>query len=871
MRSSMFHHLFRSRQSSGSRSMFVSALRETSLPVLLAFGLMLSPATAFAQDADPADDGPNVGEPGTPGEARTAPTAPPAGRGTDQQPPSISGAGKININYVDADLKGLVEYFAYVTGRNFILGETKELESKKVTIISNKPVSPAEAYEAFLSALEIHDLTTVQVGKVTKIIKATDAQQSPGAINEGGAIRSTDNFVTQIFPLTNVSASDVREIIDNLVSPNAKVLAYAPTNTLILTDSGNNLRRIYKLISELDIAAPKSTLEIIPIVYATAEDLKTVIEELYGTEETDTSSSSKSSSRRSSRSSRSSRKEPAKPEGVTAGKAAKYIQKVLADERSNSLIVMADAQGHTAVRDLVGKLDIDVDPTSRSQIYTYRLEHAKAEDVASVLNDLSQGGSGSNRNNQNSAAGKANAARKATREGNDSAAKTNNEPSGAIAAFDSGMRITHDENTNSLVIIASRDDYEVVESVIKSLDVRRKQVFVDCVIVELSSTDGFDFSLAYHAPFSAGGESQGVAAGQFGTNSLGFDLTSALAGLVGGVYGKNVSVPVAGLDGTVTDVSIPAFGIALQALSTNQLVDIISNPSLMAVDNEEAKIVVGRKIPFPQSNGLSSFGQPLVTYQREDVAITLEMTPRINSEDFVTLEMRVEVQEIEESDAIDVNQAGFITSNREIETVVVVGDNQTVVLGGLVGSTDTRVESKVPVLGDLPLIGALFRNRSTTQRRTNLMVFLTPHIVDDEEDTAELMRVKEAQRREFLRRFYGKSQDAQFREIEQLLQYSMNIVDQPSVFRGPSKVSSTATLNGYPISDEARSDVVEIAAESEGLAPGESAGELPEADVDIALPESMEEQTAADTEEGASETEPTIPDVDDVLESEGAE
>ncbi len=823
--------------------------RSESFRLLAAIALSAClPSVAMAQD------GVEPAEPSAIPDPSTSPEA---------DPPKISSAKKVRINYTDVDLLTLLKYFAQVTGKNFILGETRELASKKITIISNEPVSPDAAYQAFLSALEVHGLTTVKVGKTYKVVKASDAQQSPGPINQGDYIEATDNYVTQIITLQNVSVTDIRQIIDNLVSPNAKVLAYAPNNSLILTDSGNNLRRIYKLVTELDIAAPKSSLQIYPIVFANASEIKQLVEELYGTVE-QTQDTSSRSTRRTARSSRARRDEPTQHEGVTAGKESKYITKVLSEERTNSLIVLANEGGHEAVSDLIGKLDINVDPTARSQIYVYRLEHAKADEISKVLQDLSQSGGrqgqGGN-NTQGNPNSRVSAARaRASEPGGAASLDVDPDVGGAIAAFDSGMRIAADENTNALVIIASRDDYQVVESVIRQLDVKRKQVFVDAVIMELTSTDGFDFNLAYHTPFGQSTGAQGIVGGQFGTNSLGLDVTSALSGFTFGIFGQTVEVPVSDGQGGTTAVSIPSFGIALQAIKTMQMTNIVSAPSLMALDNEEAKIVVGRKIPFPTSNGLNSLGQPVISFQREDVAITLEMTPRVNSENFVTLELKVEVQDVEEGEG-SINQGGFITSKREVETVVLVGDNQTIVLGGLVASTDSENETKIPILGDLPLIGALFRNRSTSVRRTNLLVFLTPHIIDDEDDVEELMRVKEAQRAEFMRRFYGRTPAEQFQEIQQLLQYSKNSVDEPSVFRGPATVAATVTLDGEPISAAAREEVEAALERTRSSEPGAEAGSMPPHDViiDLESGQASDEDGGEGEEADAAETGALVP------------
>ena len=275
--------------------------------------------------------------------------------------------------------------------------------------------------------------------------------------------------------------------------------------------------------------------------------------------------------------------------------------------------------------------------------------------------------------------------------------------------------------------------------------------------------------------------------------------------------------------GQSIDLTIPAFGIVLNALKSNSAINIVSNPTIVTLDNEEARIEVGRKIPFPTTSGLNNLGQPTVTYQREDVALKLEVLPRINSSNEVTLEITVEVSEIEEDNrGLDVNTAGFITSKREVETVTIVGDNETVVLGGLVGLTDTTVETKVPVLGDLPLIGALFRGSRTESRKSDLMVFLTPHIIDGPEDMLRVREVKEAQRREFIRRFYGKSREQQMQALNELLGYSLNYIGEPSRYPPKAVPEQIGETEMSPDTLDALRD----AGNEVVIEPGAGAGEL---------------------------------------------
>ena len=809
-----------------------NALPRLVMMSLLSASLLISPP-ALAQDDDNGDEA-----------EETDDNLPATMRPPPQTPPQLStpASAKVTIDFVDAPLSDVVQYFARITGRNFIL--TDDLKGD-VTIISHKQVTVAEAYEAFLSALETAGYTTVTVGGMTKIVSHGEAGNNPLRVYEDGNIPYTDNFVTQIIQLENVSVSDISSVVKDLGGKSAKVIAYAPTNTLIITDSAVNIRRVYRIISQLDVEAPKARLEIIPLEHATASEVEKIIEELYGSAETSSSSSSNNNSSSSSRSSRNNRRNRNRnrnndsassgssgASSTTVGSEGKYIEKIISDERTNSLIIMANEEAMAAVRKLIDDIDVDVDPTKYAQLHVIYLEHAKAEDVAQVLSKLSEASSSSsssrnNRNTNNSRRG--GRTNESSRRGSESRTPDADATSSAVAAFDSGVRITSDENTNSLVIIATPDQMTILQSVIDKLDIVRKQVFVEAVIMELASEDSGEVGLGVHMGNATGDETDptiSLLSGQLGGSSLGLSQ-DLLTGMALGVFGPSITTSVSdGLGGT-TDLTIPAFGVVLNAIQSNSSTNILSTPNILTMDNEEAKIVVGRNIPFPVSNSFNANGQPVISYQREDVAITLKVTPQINESDFVTLQVFQEVQEVEEdSSGLDVSSAGFITSKRSVETTVVIRDNQTVVLGGLMGSTDTEVETKVPVLGDLPLLGRLFRGTRTTSRKTNLLVFLTPHVVNEPADMEEIYRIKVAQRQEFLRRFYGKSREEQEQALAELLQYSMNQVDQPSLYRGSSD-SDTIYIESESSSSSSVESAESGAAGIGGTSPASTPGRPP--------------------------------------------
>ncbi|MCK6502852.1 type II secretion system secretin GspD [Myxococcota bacterium] len=729
---------------------------------------------------------------------------------TRGKPPILTGRStQVTIDFVDTPITDLIKYFAEITGRNFLL--TEELKGE-VTIISHKPVSVGEAYEAFLSALESAGYTTVTVGQLTKVVATGEAASSP--LNEyyQGNIPYTDNYVTQIIQLENVAVGDVSSVVKELAGAKAKVIAYSPTNTLIITDSAVNIRRVYRIVSQLDVAAPKSGLRIFPIRYAQAAEIQKVITEIYGAEASSASSSTSAggtSARNNRRTARRATEAPAAADAAsstTVGKEGSFIQKIISDERTNSVIVLANDEAMLKIEELIAQLDIDVDPQSRAQIKVVYLEHAKAEDVAQVLSNLSENSSRASSSTRTAAGTRGAANTRNLRAGADGAAPAGaagDDDGSAVAALDGGTRITSDENTNSLVIVATPDQFQVLEQVIKQLDIRRQQVFVQAVILEMAGEDTFELGLGLHGgiPGEDGGLQIGSA--QLGGSSLGLS-TEALSGLAVGVYGKTIEVPLSGLSGSEsTTLAVPAFGIALNALASNSAVNIVATPEILTMDNEEAKIVVGRNVPFPVSSGRDNNNNPIISYQREDVATTLKVTPQINESNFVTLELFQEVTEVEEDDSgLDVTTAGFITSKRSAETVVVVQDNQTVVIGGLIGSTDTQVETKIPILGDLPLIGNLFRGKRDVSRKTNLLIFLTPHIIEEPADLEEVYRIKWAQREEFIRRFYGKSREEQEAQIQDLLRFSMNRIDEPSPWRTKPPKGDTSVIIG-PTSDSA--------------------------------------------------------------------
>ena len=783
-------------------SLFSRGLISTSLGMGLVLGLAGFSGNAFAQDTQDLNDARN-------------------------KPPCATPA-TVTLDYVEYEVLDLVKYMAETSCRNLILGGD-ELKGK-VTIISHRPVPYWTAFSAMESALATAGYTMVEVGGAYKVLPTSKASQAPVSVYEGTSIPATDRVVTQIFQLENTSVSDISSIAKELAGPQAKIIAYVPTNTLIITDSAYNIRRMWKVVGQLDVASPKSGIHIVTLQYATASEVKTIIEQVYGTSGDASSSASTSTANTSTTSSRRSRRNRNKDAAAAASSASassvgsqgKYIEKIVADERTNRLIILANDEAMEAVAKLIAEVDVDVDPANRAQIHVVYLEHADATEVATTLSNLSEGGASNSRT-----PARTTRTTRTTRT-NPAAAKPADTPSSgtsATALLDDGVRITADENTNSLVIVASPEAFQILQQVINKLDIRRKQVFVEVVIMEMASEDTMDLGMSYHTGIP-GDSATGIVSSQVGPSSLGIS-TDLLSGVAMGVYGDSISI-----DTPTGPLSIPAFGVVVSALQANSSVNILSTPNIMTLDNEEAEIVVGRNVPFPTSQGRDSNNNPIISFQREDVAITLKVTPQINESDYVTMEVYQEVTEIEESAASGsdlVASGGPTTSKRTADTTVLVKDNQTVVIGGLMSTTETEVETKVPLLGDLPLVGVLFRSKSTTTRKTNLLIFLTPHVIDTPEDLQEVYEIKVAQREEFLRRFYGKTEVEQMQALDELLSYSMNITDEPSKYR--TKIdngSNSETLIGNAEEEAVEGDAPEALPQDPPESPAAGPDTVPE-------------------------------------------
>ena len=577
-------------------------------------------------------------------------------------------AQTITLNLKDADINALIGTVAEVTGRNFIVDPRVK---GKVTVISSRAMDSEEVYQVFLSILKVHGFAAVPSGAVIKIVPDVSAKQdaipSVGDANPGHG----DEMVTRVVQVDNVAAAQLVPILRPLVPQQGHLAAYPATNVLIMSDRAENVSRLVNIIRRIDKVSD-SEIEVIRLEYASATEVVRILNAI-------------------------SRARPAQGKGGAA-----QSQALVADERTNSVLLGGDRSERLRLRAIISHLDTPLERGGNTKVIY--LKYAKAADLVEVLRGVGK--------TQNQDAKK-----------------------GATAArgnLDKQLDIQADESTNALVITAPPAMMRSLEAVIRQLDIRRAQVLVDAIIAEIGENRARELGVQW-AVFDLSGSTAPVGGTNFtntGTNLV--DIAQGVIDqqLVGLTPGLSFGVGKIGGNGV-------NFAAVVNALAGDSDVNILSTPSLVTLDNEEAEIIVGQNVPFVTGSFTNTGGNtgsvnPFQTVQREDVGITLKVKPQINEGNSIVMEITQEVSTISNSaQAVD-----LITNKRNIKTNVLVDDNHIVVLGGLIEDRVRESEQKVPLLGDIPYLGALFRSKSVNRDKVNLMVFLHPVILRDN-DTAD--------------------------------------------------------------------------------------------------------------------------------------
>lgn len=659
-----------------------------------------------------------------------------------------------DINFTNLALEDVIKTYAKWMGKNFLL--TDKLKGGSITVYSERKVSKDEAWRVFESILRANGYTIVPGREVNRIVPVADAMGDliPTYSTEDLVYGSRNfSYVTRLFPLQHVSASEMKGIVTKFLSKGADVMEYAPTNLLIITESSAHINRVIKILKELDVPSTEDVIEIVEIQNSDATELAGLLETVIGAAAGESSSTPAAASRR--RNARQRAQAAAQASDAASGKDVR----ILPFERTNSLILVGSKRDIDSVKSLIELLDVPVEEGAgvEENIYVHYLDFADANELSGTLNSLITGAQTQNqqedsrRNLQGSSLSQRAAQRQEesrTQQANQALRQSGaNVQTLASARFESEVRVVADESTNSLLITASRRDYQTLAKVIEKLDLPRRQVFVEAAILEVRVSDSSQLGFSY---FGAGTASDATIFGQQSVGGppspvaiSGADAAAlgGLGGLTTGVLGPTEDVDFDG-DGTA-DLTLPTYGAIMSAAASDSSTNVLSTPNVLTSDNEQAQIIIANNVPIPTGQTVGTSGVTTSTISREDIGITLRITPQINEGDTLRMEIFVEVSNVSQgSFGIDVNSSGIVTTVRSAESVVSVKDLQPVIIGGLISDNDNLSETKVPIMGDIPLLGALFRNRETTREKQNLIIMITPHIVRDHLDVSEVVALE---------------------------------------------------------------------------------------------------------------------------------
>ncbi len=617
--------------------------------------------------------------------------------------PAAAQEGTFTLNLKNADIHSLIQTVSRQSGRNFVVDPRVKA---RVTVISSKPLNSDELYETFLSVLQVHGYSAVPSGDLIKIVPDVNAKQGPVPAYDSTS-GSSDQLVTQVIKVENVPAAQLVPILRPLVPQQGHLAAYAATNTLIVTDRASNIGRLITIIDGID-RADNDEVEVIQLRHASATETIRIVQSLQ--------------------------------ERGGQGAGAPGTVRFAADERTNSILLSGDQAARIRMRGLILNLDTPV-PSAGNTRVVY-LSYANAPDLLAILTGVSAGqaqigtGGGDDDSGGNTAQAPAPSV-----DANGVPVPQTGVPTASLVRRATqqndrpNVDIQADEDTNALIITAPPDEMRSILAVIEQLDIRRAQVLVEAIIAELSANNSTQLGVNFAVDGSS--ENRPVAITNLG------GATQQLAGQIAAVDAGGAAALSGGLSlalGRFGSDGID-FGILLSAIASDSDNNILSTPTLVTLDNQEAEIVVGQNVPFVTGQQLSaSNDNPFQTIERQDIGISLKVKPQINEGDNIKMDIEQEVSDV--SNTAITGATDITTNTRRIKTTVLVEDGQTLVLGGLIDDQINDTRDKIPLLGDIPLLGSLFRYRTTSKFKRNLMVFLHPTILRDPETADYYSRSK---------------------------------------------------------------------------------------------------------------------------------
>lgn len=589
----------------------------------------------------------------------------------------------VTIDFNDVDINLFIKYISELTQKNFIVD--REVKGK-VTILSPTRISEADAYRVFESVLEVHGFAAIPSGSVIKIVPSAQARsKNIATMREGSDSSAEDKMVTQIVSLKHANAEEVKTMLTPLVSKNSVMIAHANSGILMITDYYSNISRLLEIIRSVDVPSDAEELAIISLQYASAESVSKSISQLFVS---------------------ANAQKGVRPDTV----------KIIPFERTNALIIYGSKVSLQRVRDLVARLDVAV-TRGEGNIRVIFLQHANAEEMVKVLMNIPADRAGSKTSGSSYASS--------------SSSPSTSAPSAPAISKD--VKLVADTATNSLIITGSREEYQVVEDVVKKLDIPRRMVYLEALIMEVRVDKNFNIGVQWATGGGdlVGGFSGNQAAPYDALNGMTTNPGQLPAGFSLGVLKKGIQIG---------DVTFPNLGAVVNAYKSDSDINVIATPQILTTDNKKATIKVGENVPYITSkNTTTGTQQDYTNYEYKDVATSLTITPQVNQAEVIRMEIGVEVIKLKDTSTTTSTPTTF---TRTANTTVVIHNEETVVIGGMIGQDTTTGEYKVPFLGDIPVLGWLFKSHSTTGQKTNLYIFITPHIVENPAELAELYQKK---------------------------------------------------------------------------------------------------------------------------------
>lgn len=610
-----------------------------------------------------------------------------------------------SFDFPDTDIMEITRHMQKLTGINLILD--KDVKGK-VSIIAPTPITVGDAWKAYLAALNMAGYSLVKSGAFYKVINAREIRYTPTKIYTGNYTPDTENYVMRVISLKHVSAAEIARNFRPFMSRYGRIIDIKQTNTIIIADTGSNINRLAKMVKFLDVAGHEEALQIVKVKNSSAQEIAKLLDNIL---------KGSSSSGGGASANRQGMATPRFNAGGSSGETTTSISRIIAEPRTNSIIAMANAEGAKQLKELIAKLDVKLVSSSSNRVHVYYLNYGDSEELSKTLQSIVTGAT------QSSGGGGV-----ATRFTTGAAAAPTN------PIFSAEVKITSDKNNNALVVTASPTDWLTLKDVVSRLDIPRDQVYVEGLILEANISKIKSFGVEYAGAYGTG-NIQRAGLTNSGSSDILNLLTTGVPTALGGFFAGVGIGPTRTLDTGSGSVTVNAVNAFIKAIASHTSTNVLATPQILALDNTEATFEVGDTVPI-QNSTVSSGGVQSFSTTQQEAKLSLKITPQINKVTrFVKLKINQKIDDFQDT-GVASTSGGRPTTTRSAITEVMVRDRDTVAMGGLLRDRETITSNKIPILGDIPVLGWLFKNKSRNLTKVNLLFFMTPKIIAPYDQTA---------------------------------------------------------------------------------------------------------------------------------------